>query len=143
MLNNRIPQEQPARRERRGVSLIEVIVAMTLLAVTLGSLGLLAAKTAARARALDISSARTFVLMQQSNRFSVLPYDSIPVYAPKLDTVIAGRYRFERQVTFTNSSTGSEYRRVKVILVPLLDKTKKDSLMFERAKTYAKSPLFS
>lgn len=143
MLSNRDSRMRVTRRDRRGISLIEVLVAMTLLAFCLGSLGLLSAKTAGRARALDANSARTFVLTQQANRFSVLPYDSIPVYAPKLDTVIAGRYRFERQVTFTNSSTGSEYRRVKVILVPLLDKTKKDSLMFERAKTYAKSPLFS
>jgi len=143
MLNNRDSRKRAARRERRGISLIEVIVAMTLLAFCLGSLGVLSAKTAGRARALDANSARTFVLTQQANRFSVLPYDSIPIYAPKLDTVVAGRYRFERQVTFTNSTTGSEYRRVKVVLMPLLDKTRKDSLMFERAKTYAKSPLFS
>lgn len=142
MLSNRIPQERPARRERRGVSLIEVIVAMTLLAVTLGSLGLLAAKTAARARALDVSSARTFVLMQQSNRFSVLPYDSITAYAPRIDTVIAGRFKYLRRVTYQQSTSGSEYKTVKVILIPLADTLKKDSLLFQRAKTYAKSPLF-
>ena len=67
MLNNRIPKARPARRERRGVSLIEVIVAMTLLAVTLGSLGLLSAKTAARARALDAASARTFVSQSEND----------------------------------------------------------------------------
>jgi type II secretory pathway pseudopilin PulG len=142
MLTNRISQERPTRRERRGISLIEVIVAMTLLAFVLGSLGLLAAKTAGRARALDANSARTFVLTQQANRFSVLPYDSIPIYAPKLDTVVAGRFRFERRVSYTNASTGSEYRRVTVLLIPLADRKKPDSLVFERAKTYAKSPLF-
>jgi prepilin-type N-terminal cleavage/methylation domain-containing protein len=143
MLTNRIAQERPARRERRGVSLIEVIVAMTLLAVTLGSLGLLAAKTAARARALDVSSARTFVLMQQSNRFSVLPYDSIPVYAPRTDTVISGRFKYARNVTYSQGTTGSEYRKVIVILTPLSGSTKPDSLVFQRAKIYAKSPLFT
>lgn len=131
-----------SRRPRRGISLIEIIVAMTLLAIVLGSLGLLSAKTAARARALDMGSARTFVLMQQSNRFSVLPYDSIPSYAPKLDTVIAGRFRYLRRVTYTQGLTGSEYRTVRVILKPLTDSTKTDSLVFQRAKTYAKSPLF-
>ena len=143
MLNNRIPQERATRRERRGVSLIEVIVAMTLLAVTLGSLGLLSAKTAARARALDVSSARTFVLMQQSNRFSVLPYDSIPVYAPRTDTVISGRFKYARNVTYSQGTTGSEYRKVIVILTPLSGSTKPDSLVFQRAKIYAKSPLFT
>jgi len=81
--------------------------------------------------------------MQQSNRFSVLPYDSIPAYAPRTDTVVAGRFRYLRRVSYTQGTTGSEYRRVIVTLVPLLDPTKKDSLIFERAKTYARSPLFT
>lgn len=143
MLSHPIPQEQPTVRERRGVSLIEVLVAMTLLAVTLGSLGLLAAKTAARARALDAASARTFVLMQQSNRFSVLPYDSIPSYAPRTDTVVAGRFSYRRNVSYTQGTTGSEYRKVVVILMPLAEPKKPDSLVFQRAKIYAKSPLFT
>ena len=144
MLTTRVSQEQSVQpRQRRGISMVEVLVAMTLLAFVLGSLGLLAAKTAGRARALDANSARTFVLMQQSNRFSVLPYDSIPSYAPKTDTVTAGRFQYLRKVSYTNSTTGSEYRTVKVLLIPLADQTKKDSLLFQRAKTYAKSPLFT
>jgi prepilin-type N-terminal cleavage/methylation domain-containing protein len=130
------------RRTRRGISLIEVIIAMTLLSVVLGMLGLLSARTAAKARALDLLSARTFVLMQQSNRFSVLPYDSITAYAPRIDTVIAGRFKYLRRVTYQQSTSGSEYKTVKVILIPLADTLKKDSLLFQRAKTYAKSPLF-
>jgi hypothetical protein len=31
---------------------------------------------------------------------------------------------------------------VTVLLIPLADRKKPDSLVFERAKTYAKSPLF-
>jgi type II secretory pathway pseudopilin PulG len=130
------------RRARRGISLVEIVVAMTLLAIVLTTLAVLSAKTAARSRALDLASARTFVLMQQSNRFSVLPYDSIPLYAPKLDTVIAGRFRYYRRVTYTQGLTGSEYRTVKVLLLPAIDTTKRDSLIFQRAKTYARSPLF-
>lgn len=143
MLKTRIRPTKPARRrERRGISLVEIVVAMTLLAIVIGSLGLLAAKNAARARNLDAASARTFVLTQQANRFSVLPYDSIPSYAPRTDTVISGRFKYLRYVSFTQG-VGSEYRKVKVILVPLADQTKKDSLLFERAKTYARSPLFT
>ena len=144
MLTRRISRNpQAPSRPRRGISLTEVLVAMTLLAFVIGSLGLLAARNAARARALDANSARTFVLTQQSNRFSVLPYDSIPVYAPKLDTVVAGRFKYLRRVTYTAGATGSEYRTVKVLILPLADTTKRDSLLFQRAKTYAKSPLFT
>jgi Tfp pilus assembly protein PilV len=129
-------------RPRRGISIVEILVAMTLLVVVIGSLGVLSARTARRARTLDLKSARTFVLMQQSNRFSVLPYDSISFYAPKNDTVIAGRFKYARRVTYTQSMTGSEYKTVKVYLIQVGDSTVTDSLTFLRAKTYAKSPLF-
>jgi hypothetical protein len=38
--------------------------------------------------------------------------------------------------------TGSEYKTIKVLLQMVGDSTVKDSLVFLRAKTYAKSPLF-
>jgi len=130
-------------RPRRGVSLIEIIVAMTLLAFVIGSLSVLSAKSARRGPQLDVASARTFVLMQQANRFSVLPYDSIVVYAPRIDTVITGRFKYLRRVTYTQSATGSEYKTVKVVLRQVGDTAKKDSLLFVRAKTYSHSPLFT
>ncbi|MEN3336772.1 MAG: hypothetical protein V7647_448 [Acidobacteriota bacterium] len=136
----------PAPRRRDGVSLIEIIIAMTLLVVVLGALSVLTTRTVKRSRDLDVGSARTFVLMQQSNRFSSLPYDSIPSYAPRIDTVITGRYKYERRLTYTQGTTGSEYRTLKVLLKPISDTTLKsqrpDSLLFQRAKTYATTPLF-
>lgn len=139
--------DRPATRARRGISIIEIIVAMTLLAVVIGALGVLSSRTATKSRKLDLTSARTFVLMQQSNRFSSLPYDSIPSYAPRIDTIITGRYRYERRLSYTQGATGSEYRTLKVMLKPvssdpLIAKQKPDSLLFQRAKTYATTPLF-
>jgi hypothetical protein len=135
-----------APRSRDGVSLIEIIIAMTLLVTVLGALSVLTTRTVKRSRDLDVGSARTFVLMQQSNRFSSLPYDSIPSYAPRIDTVITGRYKYERRLTYTQGSTGSEYRTLKVMLKPISDTTLKsqrpDSLLFQRAKTYSNTPLF-
>lgn len=138
------PRQAP--RPRDGVSLIEIMVAMTLLVVVLGALSVLTTRTVKRSRDLDVGSARTFVLMQQSNRFSSLPYDSIPSYAPRVDTVTTGRYKYERKLTYVPGTTGSEYRTLKVMLKPINDTTKanqkSDSLLFQRAKTYAKTPLF-
>ena len=139
----------PALRARDGVSLIEIIVAMTLLVTVLGALSVLTTRTVKRSRDLDIGSARTFVLMQQSNRFSALPYDSIPIYAPvntpRVDTIVTGRYKYQRKVTYTQGTTGSEYRTLKVVLKPLSDtltNKRPDSLLFQRAKTYSSTPLF-
>jgi prepilin-type N-terminal cleavage/methylation domain-containing protein len=130
-------------RPRRGVSLIEIIVAMTLLAFVVGSLSVLSAKSARRGPLLDINAARNFVLIQQANRFSVLPYDSIASYAPRIDTVITGRYKYIRRVTYVQSTTGTEYKTVKVLLLPVKDTTKRDSLLFVRAKTFDHTPLFT
>jgi type II secretory pathway pseudopilin PulG len=130
------------RHGRAGISLLEIIVAMTLLAVILVPLGLLSSQNATRARSLDFASARTFVLSQQADRFSVLPYDSIPSYAPRTDTVIAGRFKYLRRVSYVQGTTGSEYKTVTVLLLPLPDTTRRDSMIFQRAKTYARSPLF-
>ena len=143
----RRPAAPVPRRPRKGVSIIEIVIAMTLLSLVIGSLGLLSARTAAKARKLDLLSARTFVLMQQSNRFSSLPYDSIPSYAPRIDTIITGRYMYERRLTYVQGTTGSEYRTLKVMLKPIsadsmIAKQKPDSLLFQRAKTYSSTPLF-
>jgi hypothetical protein len=140
-----VPGRMPHRRD--GVSLIEILVAMTLLVTVLGALSVLTTRTVKRSRDLDVGSARTFVLMQQSNRFASLPYDSIPNYVKAFpDTIIAGRYKYERSLTYVQGSTGSEYRTVKVMLKPISDTTlksqKPDSLVFQRAKTYATTPLF-
>ena len=143
-IDSRLQARPPRRRD--GVSLIEIIVAMTLLVVVLGALSVLTTRTVKRSRDLDIGSARTFVLMEQSNRFSSLPYESIPTYAPRVDTIATGRYRYERRLTYVQGSTGSEYRTLKVMLKPVSDTnytaSKTDSLVFQRAKTYATTPLF-
>ncbi len=139
-MHTRITPRAPRRRD--GVSLIEIMVAMTLLVVVLGALSVLTTRTVKRSRDLDVGSARTFVLMQQSNRFSSLPYDSIPSYAPRVDTIVTGRYTYERRLTYVQGTTGSEYRTLKVRLVPLDNASRPDSLLFQRAKTYARTPLF-
>jgi hypothetical protein len=137
-----VAEARPRHRERAGISLIEIIIAMTLLVVVMGALGLISTRNASRARSLDIGSARTFALTQQANRFSVLPYDSIPSYAPRSDTIIAGRFKYLRRVSYVQGTTGSEYKTVTVLMLPLPDTTRRDSMVFQRAKTYARSPLF-
>jgi Tfp pilus assembly protein PilV len=140
------PHEPAAPRARRGISLVEIIVAMSILVFVLGALSVLTTRTVRRSRDLDVGSARTFVLMQQSNRFSSLTYDSIPSYAPRVDTIRTGRFYYERRLTYVQGTTGSEYRTLKVKLKPLYLSSstmqRPDSLMFQRAKTYAKTPLF-
>jgi prepilin-type N-terminal cleavage/methylation domain-containing protein len=64
-------------RERSGFSLIEVVVAMMLLTVVMGALTVLAAKTSARARRADILAKRNYAMVQQINRYTAVPFDTL------------------------------------------------------------------
>jgi hypothetical protein len=65
------------RRSRAGISLIEVVVACTLLAVTLTALTGLAARMAARTRNVGPVEQRTATYFQEVNRVESMPYDSL------------------------------------------------------------------
>ena len=64
-------------RQRRGISLIEVVVACTLLAVTLTALTGVAARMAARTRNVGVVEQRTATYFQEVNRVESMPYDSL------------------------------------------------------------------
>ena len=68
---------RPRERTRAGISLIEVVVACTLLAVTLTALTGLAARMAARTRNVAIVEQRTATYFQEINRVESMPYDSL------------------------------------------------------------------
>ena len=64
-------------RRRSGISLIEVVVACTLLAVTLTALTGLSARMAARTRNVGVIEQRTATYFQEVNRIESMPYDSL------------------------------------------------------------------
>jgi Tfp pilus assembly protein PilV len=67
----------PAARQRQGIALIEVVVACTLLAVTLTALTGVAARMAARTRNVGVVEQRTATYFQEVNRVESMPYDSL------------------------------------------------------------------
>ena len=66
-----------SRRAREGMTLIEVVVACTLLAITLTGLAGVALKMGQRTRSNAIIDQRTAVYFQEVNRLISLPYDSL------------------------------------------------------------------
>ena len=65
-----------APRDRRGMTLIEVVVACTLLAITFTGLTGVAIKMGQRTRSNAIVEQRTAIFFQEVNRLESLPYDS-------------------------------------------------------------------
>jgi len=112
-------------RRRSGISLIEVVVACTLLAVTLTALTGLSARMAARTRNAGVIEQRTATYFQEVNRIESMPYANLSngLYLVT-DSVKSGNiwyvwsYNVGAQTYNTNPSSTSSYRDITLTVTP-------------------------
>lgn len=146
------PQPKCRPGSRAGFSFIEIMIALTLLATVIGSLGILSARVSSRARLAQLIAQRNYIVVQQLNRYNALPYDSLRLYATKanLDTIpsaVAGLRFLRRDTVYLPSTTGTDTLRLeaKVLIIPLdaikSDTQFKDSIMLRRRNPRLTSPL--
>lgn len=117
--------ESAGRKKRKGFILMEVIVAMTLLALIMTPLAAMVFKITARSHRSIGNTYLNAVLMDQINYLEAVPYDSIPVGTststittkpyPHTETVIVTEYLNKwqlkaKKVTFIVSPTNPLYR---------------------------------
>lgn len=125
-------------RRRSGVSLVEVVVACTLLAVTLTSLTGIAARLAARQRTAGVTEQRTATYFAEVNRTESMPYDSLTTYL-RTDSVKSGNIYYVWQYTVDPESTSaigtSRYRKVSLTVTPRTITPIPMSGVIRRAKT--------
>jgi prepilin-type N-terminal cleavage/methylation domain-containing protein len=124
---------------RRGVSLIEVMFAMTMLAIVLVTIAKLSLDVATTGRANDLVARRTAVLQQQAARLGAIPYTTLQTMTAGTATITAGGVSYVRRIGLTQ---GTNRISVKIVIAPSSDTTKKDSLMFDHAYSNS-SPLCS
>jgi Tfp pilus assembly protein PilV len=116
-------------RRRSGISLIEVVVACTLLAVTLTALTGLSARMAARTRNVGVIEQRTATYFQEVNRIESMPYDSIDNAAPRArylvtDSVQSGNiwyvwsYAVGAMTYNSNPTSTSSYHDITLTVTP-------------------------
>jgi Tfp pilus assembly protein PilV len=133
-----------ARRTRAGVSLIEVVVACTLLALTLTSLTGLSVKMAARNRKNGYTEQRTATLFQEVNRVESMSYDSLSSLLTT-DSIKAGPGYYVWQYTIdpesVSTSGKSRYRKITLTVTPRLDRTSTQTATIRRAKPAFQNPL--
>jgi prepilin-type N-terminal cleavage/methylation domain-containing protein len=113
---------------RRGFSLIEVMVAVTLMGIVLMSLGKVAAVSSQRGRTNDLLAKRTFALQQQANLLGSLPYANL-AGLPTSKSYTAGDFTFTRRLTITATT---QRTTIRVVVVPSADTMRKDSVTVER-----------
>ncbi|HET9707904.1 MAG TPA: prepilin-type N-terminal cleavage/methylation domain-containing protein [Gemmatimonadales bacterium] len=119
------------KRNEGGFSLIEILVAMTLLGLCLVGVAQVTFVMARRAYANSGGQARGAILSQQINRFAALPFDSLRGKAGT-DTVYSPSMPYVRTVTV--ESLSPTLVRVTIIVTPTNAVFKPDTLTLQRSK---------
>jgi prepilin-type N-terminal cleavage/methylation domain-containing protein len=121
-----------ANDPRKGFVLVEVIVAMVLLAVAVSSLAALMYSVSQSGMKATGNAYRNGVLMQEVNRLEGIPYDSVQL-GTTTTTVSTAPYKHTRVVTVTEPVV-NVMKTVTVLITPTDTKLKPDTVSFTRTK---------
>lgn len=95
---------------------------------------------ALRATQTATQASRAAAQTQNLSRLSALPYDSLPAYAG-CKTITTTSFPHVRCVAVTDSTGGSGFKQIRVIITPSNGKARPDTMYFVRSKGAASSPL--
>ena len=121
-----------AVKNRKGMVLVEVIVAMVLLAVAVSSLAALVYSVSRNGLIASGNAYRNGILMQEVNRLEGIPYDSVHVGVSTV-TVTGTKYPHTRVVTVTEPAVNL-VKSIKVVITPSNAVFKPDTATFIRTK---------
>jgi prepilin-type N-terminal cleavage/methylation domain-containing protein len=119
-------------RARTGFSLIEVMVAMTMLSLVMLQLAKVTMSLAAKNRTSDMVAKRSASLQLEANKFGAVPYARLASWSTANMTVARGNFSYTRRLTIT--AVSSTQYSIKILVIPTADSTKKDSVMLDRTK---------
>jgi prepilin-type N-terminal cleavage/methylation domain-containing protein len=114
---------------RKGFTLIEVIVAMVLLAVAVSSLAAMMYSVSTSSKKVTGAAYRNGVLMHEVNRLIALPYDSLAVGSSSI-YVTDGVYQHNRVITVAEPT--AKLKTVQVVITPFNPDYKPDTVRFTR-----------
>ncbi len=123
---------------RRGITLIEVVIALTMFAVVTTSIASMTTHVANGSRLTGLATVRAGALGAQVNRLEVLPYDSLPSRAG-CTSVSSGLLPRSECVEVQDVTV--RRRRVTFVLTPSNATLRPDTVIFERTKPAAYHPL--
>jgi Tfp pilus assembly protein PilV len=125
---------------RAGASLIELLVAVTLLGVVLTSLAGLSFDAARRSIRVAGSGYMQGVVTQEVNRLTALPFNQLPA-AGGCIAVTSGIFPHKRCVTVTDIT--SMQRQIQLIVTPAQQGVAPDTVTFVRYNPPSANPLFT
>lgn len=119
--------------------MIEVMIAMTLLAIVLMSLAKMSLMVGMRGRGNDMVAKRTAVLQLEANKLGAIPYSSLSTWSTSPTTLMLGDFAYTRRMAIAN--TGTNRYSIKLIVMPSSDTMRKDSVTLDRTKPATNTPL--
>lgn len=120
----------PSVKRRKGFVIVEIIVAMVLLAIAISSLAALLYTISQSGMVATGNAYRNGVLMSAVNTYEGMPYDSLAV-GTWTDSVATGPYPNKRKVIVTEPAPAF-IKNIKVIITPTNPKYKPDTVTFIR-----------
>lgn len=117
---------------RRGFSLIEVMVAMTLLAIVMLSLAKMSVTVATIGRTNDIIAKRNAVLQMEANKLGAVPFDSLATFSTTTKSFTQGTFGYTRRLVIQTAGTSRD--SIKIVVTPTANTAKKDSVFIIRSK---------
>ena len=115
------------------------MVAMTVLSIVIMSLAKIGVAVAVKGRTNDLVAKRNAALQLEANKLGTVPFANLGTWSTTTKAFTLGGFTYTRRTTISSMNM---YRyAVKVVVIPTLDPTKKDSVMFERTKPPATSVL--
>ncbi len=117
---------------RKGFSLVEVMVAMTLLAIVMMSLAKMSVTVATIGRTNDIIAKRNAALQMEANKMGAIPFDSLTSFVTATKTFTRGTFSYSRRITISLAGTSRD--SIKIVVIPTANTAKKDSVTIIRSK---------
>ena len=123
----------------RGLSLVEVVVAITILSVVVMALGALMFQVARHTRASAGVAYRAAATESAASWMHGLPWDSIPGAVGCTDSLTTGLFEYTRCVDLLTNTP--RYRRARITISPTGTlRPSPDTISVERTKTRTSSP---
>jgi len=132
-----------APRPRRGLSLIEVMVAVMILGITMTFVGHISTGIATSNRKSDLIAKRTFAMQQQANIVGALPFASLTsTILPPTKSFTLGDFSYTRRISLTTTGNASigQTATIAITIVPQTS-IASDTLLKETLTMYRSSPL--
>lgn len=130
--SDRVAAATGAREPRKGFVIVEIIVAMVLLAVAVSSLAALMYSVSQNGAKAVGNAYRNGVLMHEVNRLEGIPYDSIATGSSSV-TVTTAPYPHTRLIT-VSEPVANVVKSITVVIKPTNTMFKPDTVSFLRTK---------